>query len=57
MSDSEEIPVEKSLGRICAAVNVPCPPAVPIAVSGEIINEKCIKIFEKYGISRVNVVK
>ncbi len=57
MSDFEEIPVEKSLGRICAAVNVPCPPAVPIAVSGEVINEKCIKIFQKYGILLVNVVK
>lgn len=57
MSDSEEIPVEKAMGRICAAVNVPCPPAVPIAVSGEVINEKCIKILKRYGILRVNVVK
>ncbi|MBE6846381.1 MAG: aminotransferase class I/II-fold pyridoxal phosphate-dependent enzyme [Ruminococcus sp.] len=57
LSVYEEIPVEKSLGRICAAVNVPCPPAVPIAVSGEVINENCIKIFEKYSIFTVNVIK
>lgn len=56
-SASEEINVENSEGRICAAVRVPCPPAVPIAVSGEIIDRKCINIFKNYGISTVNVVK
>lgn len=56
-SDSEEIDVKNSLGRICAAVNIPCPPAVPIAVSGEVINKKTVEIFEKYGILTVNVIK
>lgn len=56
-SASEEIPVEMSGGRICGAVRVPCPPAVPIAASGEIIDGECIKIFQKYGISDVNVLK
>lgn len=53
----EEISVDEALGRICGAVNVPCPPAVPIAVSGEIISENCINILKRYGISTVNVVK
>lgn len=57
LSDYEEIPVAKSEGRICAGVNVPCPPAVPIAASGEIIDKNCIKIFKRYGILTVNVVK
>ncbi len=56
-SPSEEIPVEKSLGRICGAVRVPCPPAVPIVASGEIITQECINIFKRYGIPTVNVVK
>ncbi|MBP3761340.1 MAG: aminotransferase class I/II-fold pyridoxal phosphate-dependent enzyme [Ruminococcus sp.] len=56
-SESEEITVENSLGRICASVKVPCPPAVPIAASGEIIDETCINIFKRYGISSVIVVK
>lgn len=56
-SPCEEIPVDKAEGRICGAVNVPCPPAVPIAVSGEIIGRNCINIFKRYGISTVNVVK
>ena len=57
LSEYETVPIEKSQGRICAAVNVPCPPAVPIAVSGEKINEGAVKIFQKYGILSVNVVK
>ena len=57
LSEYETVPAEKSEGRICAAVNVPCPPAVPIAVSGERINEGAVKIFQKYGILSVNVVK
>lgn len=56
-STMEEVNVENSLGRICAAVKVPCPPAVPIAASGEVIDENCINIFKNYGISSVFVVK
>lgn len=56
-SPCEDIPVEKAEGRICGAVSVPCPPAVPIAASGEIIDRNCINIFKRYGISSVNVVK
>ncbi len=56
-SGSEEIPVEEAEGRICSAVKVPCPPAIPIAASGEIIDKCCINIFKRYGISTVNVVK
>lgn len=56
-SASELIDVEKSENRISASVNVPCPPAIPIAVSGEQINRECIEIFKRYGIEKVNVVK
>lgn len=55
-SPSEEIPVEAAEGRICAAVKVPCPPAVPIAASGEVIDRSCIETFRRYGIATVNVV-
>ncbi len=54
---SEEIPVVEAEGRICGAVKVPCPPAVPIAASGEVIDRDCINIFRTYGISSVIVVK
>ena len=54
---AEEIAVEEAEGRICASVKVPCPPAVPIAVSGEIIDRDCIEVFRAYGIKTVLVVK
>ncbi len=56
-SPCEEIAVELAEGMICAAVKVPCPPAVPIAVSGEIIDGDCIEIFKSYGIKTVLVCK
>lgn len=56
-SPCEEIPVDEAEGRICASVKVPCPPAIPIAASGEVIDKNCIEIFKKYSISSVIVVK
>lgn len=56
-AEAEEIPVEEAEGRICASVKVPCPPAIPIAVSGEIIDRSCIELFRAYGIRTVLVVK
>ena len=53
---SEEVPVGEAEGRVCGAVKVPCPPAVPIAASGEVIDRACIAAFERYGIGTVNVV-
>lgn len=56
-SDSEEIAADDAEGRICAMPSVSCPPAVPIAVSGEVITKDIIKLFEKYGIEKIKVVK
>lgn len=57
LSPFESIPVSESPGRICASPTVSCPPAVPIVISGEIITDEDIKLFEYYGIKTVNVVK
>ncbi len=56
-SESEEISVKNALGRICASPTVSCPPAIPIAVSGEKITEKHIELFKRYGIEKISVVK
>ena len=56
-SPSEMISADSSLGRICAAPTVCCPPAVAVVVSGEIIDESAIAAFKKYNISKVSVVK
>lgn len=56
-SDCETVNVKDSQGRICASPTVSCPPAVPIAISGEIITKKHIELFEYYGIEKISVVK
>ena len=56
MSPCETIPVEQSVGRVLAAASVSCPPAVPIVVCGEIIDENAVNCFQYYGIKTVTVV-
>ena len=55
-SPSEMIDVSEALGRVCAAETISCPPAVPIAVSGEVIDRSMIELFREYGINKVCVV-
>ncbi len=56
-AESECIPIESALGRVCASTTVGCPPAIPIVVSGEMINQNAILLFEHYGMKQVEVVK
>ena len=56
-SECEEIKVEKALNRVCANPTVSCPPAIPIAVSGEKITESHIELFKKYNVGKIQVVK
>jgi arginine/lysine/ornithine decarboxylase len=56
-SQSETVSIKNAMGRICASPTVSCPPAIPIAVSGEIINHNHIQLFEKYNIKNISVVK
>lgn len=55
-SVSEVIPVKDAVGRICASPTVACPPAVPIAVSGELITKETADAFMHYGIDKIRVV-
>ncbi len=57
MSSAEEISIDEANGRILSAVTVGCPPAVPIVVSGEIINNEAIEAFRYYGINCCSVIK
>ena len=56
-SPCETIPAAESVGRILAAATVGCPPAVPIVVSGERIDENAAAQFVYYGIESCVVVK
>lgn len=55
-SNTEIIQVDKSIGRVCAEVKVPCPPAIPIVVSGEIISKNSVDVLKNYGINKISVV-
>ena len=55
-SPSVRVAVADSVGRICARASTACPPAIPLAVSGEIISAECAALLEKYGIECIDVV-
>ena len=57
LSSKELIDVKLSSGRICAELAISCPPAVPVAVCGEVITEDTVALLQKYGVEKIKVVK
>lgn len=53
----ETVASDQALGRVCGAPTVSCPPAVPIAVSGERIGPEALTLFAHYGVEWVDVVR
>ena len=53
----ETVPAREALGRVCGTPTVACPPAIPIAVSGEVITREAISLLAHYGIEYVDVIK
>ena len=56
LSPWELINLEQAEGRICAPVQVPCPPAVPIVISGERLNKNWIDIMKFYDLEKIAVM-
>ncbi len=56
MSPCELLPVDECEGRILARLGISCPPAVPIAVSGEVIDRRMIECFKYYGVQNCAVI-
>ena len=56
-SGSEEIPTEECRGRIQASASVACPPAVPLVICGEEIDNDTVSLLNYYGIKKCRVVK
>lgn len=56
-SPQEEVSLEDATGRICGFTCVSCPPAVPIAISGELITREHIELFKKYNINKIKVLE
>ena len=51
------VPVHKALGRVCVMPTVSCPPAIPVAVSGEEITPAAIALMQRYGIEELSVLR
>lgn len=56
-SPDEEILTENAEGRVLSSYCVSCPPAVPIAVCGELLDKSAINALKYYGITKVRVIK
>ncbi len=56
LSPFEEVAVEQALGRVLAQPSVYCPPAIPIIMCGEVIDEQAMKAFAYFNIKKVRVV-
>lgn len=56
-SSCEEVDISEAAGRILGSYAISCPPAIPIAVCGEVIDENAIAAFEYYETKKIQVVK
>ena len=57
LSASVEVKVEDAAGEILSSASVACPPAVPILIAGERIDENAQICLQYYGIDKVRVVR
>ena len=56
-SSSKTVKSEDSVGEVLASVTVSCPPAVPVVVCGEKIDDSALSCFEYYSINTCEIVK
>lgn len=56
-TEPQTVSVTLASGKICRVPTVSCPPAIPIAVPGELIEEEMINLFAYYGIENIDVVR
>ena len=54
---AETLPLERCIGRVLASPTVGCPPAVPVLVGGEVVDESAAAVFRYYGYDTIRVVK
>lgn len=57
LSGAKELELSACRGKILAELNVSCPPAVPIAVCGEEIDEDVLACLRYYGVQSCRVVE
>ena len=57
LSVGECVKTEDAVNRVLVSPSVGCPPAVPIVVCGELVDETAVEIFKYYGIKECTVKK
>lgn len=50
------IPLEAAAGQICAGLDCPCPPGVPLIMPGEVFDHNVINAMKMHGVKNVSVV-
>ena len=56
-SPGRTVSVQDAIGRVLASATVSCPPAIPIVVCGEEIDESALRVFAYYGIDTCRIVE
>ena len=54
---AEVLPLTDCIGRVLASPTVSCPPAVPVLVGGEVVDESAAAVFRYYSYDTLRVVK
>ncbi|MBQ4452379.1 MAG: amino acid decarboxylase [Clostridia bacterium] len=57
LSPSEELPIEKAVGRAISDSALHCPPCVPVLAWGEIADEDALGCYQYYGMKTCRVIK
>ena len=57
LSPKVHLPLNKCRGRVLGDAAVSCPPAVPVAVCGELLDDAVLEKMHYYGITECDVVK
>ena len=55
-SPARELPTAECLGKVLAQATIACPPAIPVVVCGEVIDEAAIACLTYYGIDACRVL-
>ena len=56
-SPSVEVDAKDAEGQILASYLVGCPPAIPVAICGEVIDESAVKAFSYYNVEKIRIIK